>query len=231
MSSFGLTSLLGLGRRLLPQHGLLLLMRLCSLDLGRRFGLSYRSRLGRCLSLWRCLRFGHRFRFSYRFRLGHGLGLRTGCRLAWRRDVALGRRRGRCVNGPNDRMLDVDGFDDRRRDIGRFDDWRRNVGRFQPRLRIGLVAAGGDTAGVRESNAGNDRRKNQFHNVLVHVRPPFVLTLSKEDLSGKSDKTAWNDATGVQRDIYAESNGFSRRERNGRKAHAAQSTCLRSLTR
>ena len=135
------------------------------------------------------------------------------------------------MNGPNDRMLDVDGFDDRRRDIGRFDDWRRNVGRFQPRLRIGLVAAGGDTAGVRESNAGNDRRKNQFHNVLVHVRPPFVLTLSKEYLSGKSDKNAWNDATGVQRDIYAESNGFSRKERKGRKAHAAQSTCLRSLTR
>ena len=176
MSSFGLTSLLGLGRRLLPQHGLLLLMRLCSLDLGRRFGLSYRSRLGRCLSLWRCLRFGHRFRFSYRFRLGHGLcfsyrfclgqsfrlghglGLRTGCRLAWRRDVALGRRRGRCANGPNDRMFDVDGFDNRCRDVGR----------FQPRLRIGLVAAGGDTAGVRESNAGNDRRKNQFHNILVH---------------------------------------------------------------
>ena len=183
MSSFGLTSLLGLGRGLLPRHGLRLLMRLCCLDLGRRLGLSYRSRL------WRCLRFGHRFRFSYRFRLGHGLGL----------------RRGRCVNGPNDRMLDVDGFDDRRRDIGRFDDWRRNVGRFQPRLRIGLVAAGGDTAGVRESNAGDDRRKNQFHNVLVHVRPPFVLTLSKEDLSGKSDKTAWNDATGVQRDIYASS--------------------------
>ena len=37
--------------------------------------------------------------------------------------------------------------------------------------------------------------------------------------------------TGVQRDIYAESRGFSRRERKGRKAHAAQSTCLRSLTR
>ena len=35
----------------------------------------------------------------------------------------------------------------------------------------------------------------------------------------------------VQRDIYAESKGFSRRERKGRKAHAAQSTCLRSLTR
>ena len=37
--------------------------------------------------------------------------------------------------------------------------------------------------------------------------------------------------TRVQRDIYAESKGFSRRERKGRKAHAAQSTCLRSLTR
>ena len=36
---------------------------------------------------------------------------------------------------------------------------------------------------------------------------------------------------GVQRDIYAEPKGFSRRERKGRKAHAAQSTCLRSLTR
>ena len=35
----------------------------------------------------------------------------------------------------------------------------------------------------------------------------------------------------VQRDIYAEPKGFSRRERKGRKAHAAQSTCLRSLTR
>ena len=35
----------------------------------------------------------------------------------------------------------------------------------------------------------------------------------------------------VQRDIYAESKGFSRRERKGRKAHAAQATCLRSLTR
>ena len=35
----------------------------------------------------------------------------------------------------------------------------------------------------------------------------------------------------VQRDIYAESKGFSRRERKGHKAHAAQSTCLRSLTR
>ena len=133
--------------------------------------------------------------------------------------MALGRRRVRCVNGPNDRMFDVDGFDNRCRDVGR----------CQPRLRIGLVAAGGDTAGVREFNAGDDRRKNQFHNVLVHVRPPFVLTLSKEDPAGKSDKTAWNDATGMQRDIYAESKGFSRRERKGRKAHAAQSTCLRSL--
>lgn len=35
----------------------------------------------------------------------------------------------------------------------------------------------------------------------------------------------------VQRDIYAESKGFSRRGRKGRRAHAAQSTCLRSLTR
>ena len=35
----------------------------------------------------------------------------------------------------------------------------------------------------------------------------------------------------VQRDIYAEPKGFSRRERKGHKAHAAQSTCLRSLTR
>lgn len=42
----------------------------------------------------------------------------------------------------------------------------------------------------------------------------------------KSHPNAW-----VQRDIYAESKGFSRRERKGRKAHAAQSTCLRSLTR
>ena len=47
------------------------------------------------------------------------------------------------MNGSNDRMLDVDGFDDRRRDICR----------FQLCGRIGLVAAGGDTAGVCDSNA------------------------------------------------------------------------------
>ena len=84
------------------------------------------------------------------------------------------------MNGPNDRMLDIDGFDDRRRDVCR----------FYPRRRIGFIAAGGDAAGVGESNAGDDRRKNQFHDVLVHVMPPFVLTTSKDGVPGKSDKIA-----------------------------------------
>ena len=81
------------------------------------------------------------------------------------------------MNGPMDRMLDINGFDD----------GRRHVCRFQPRRRISLVAVGGDTAGICESNAGDDRRKNQFHDVLVHVMPPFVLTESKEGVLEESD--------------------------------------------
>ena len=57
----------------------------------------------------------------------------------------------------------------------------------------------------------------------------FFLAL---DAYGSAENVADDDTIArVQRDIYAESKGFSRRERKGRKAHAAQSTCLRSLTR
>ena len=113
------------------------------------------------------------------------------------------------MNGPMDRVLDIDGFDDR----------RRHVCRFQPRCRTGLVAVGGDTASVCESNAGDDRRKSQFHDVLVHVTPPFVLTERKEGTVEESDIKAF-----CHFPLFAKSGKRSRRQADASPAQFTPSS-------
>ena len=82
----------------------------------------------------------------------------------------------------------------------------------------------------RFSLAGR-RRNSDKRNKLVHSYIKMVDAIQPKCLLLENVKGFTIPFKGVQRDIYAESKGSSRRERRGRKAHAAQSTWLRSLTR
>ena len=70
-------------------------------------------------------------------------------------------------------------------------------------------------------------KEEAFHRAIVDIRKVD----EEKRKRGIHVTEEYDQAKRVQRDIYAEPKGFSRRERKGHKAHAAQSTCLRSLTR
>ena len=110
----------------------------------------------------------------------------------------------------------------------------------------GVIRTANELNGLSDAQAA-EKRRFELSGTIVFVSgcpdtnlgQSFVMSVEGTNVSVAIGHPATSPTTGdvirvaghsygVQRDIYAESKGFSRK---GRKAHAAQSTCLRSLTR